>query len=114
MLQRINFLKRQRAALEFSHKYVIADHELAKAQHGQQKEAEEPTMEKKIETVLEGFDPVNDSMDRRMLYDVTGIRLYKDEFNDRDSSSSANSGDEQDQGSRQQLLDIDYAMIGTY
>ena len=64
--------------------------------------------------MFEGFDPVNDPIDRRMLYEVTGIRLYKDEFNDHDSSSSANSDDERDQGSKQQLLDIEYEMMGTY
>ena len=71
-------------------------------------------MEEKIEEVLEGFDPVNDHVDRRMLFEVTGIRLYKDEFNDRNSSSSTNSDDEQEHGSKQQLLDIEYAMMGTY
>ena len=64
--------------------------------------------------MLEGFDPVNDPMDRRVLFEVTGIRLYKDEFKDHDSSSSANSDDEQNEGSRQRLLDIDYAMMGVY
>ena len=114
MLQRIKFLKRQRTALDYSHKYVITDHEVAKAQQVQNRTAEEPTTDKRIETVLKGFDPVNDSMDRRMLFEVTGIRLYKDEFNEDYSSSSTNSEGEQDQGSKQQLLEIDYAMIGTY
>ena len=49
--------------------------------------------------------------DRRLLFEVTGIRLYKDEFNDQDSSSSANSDEERDEGYKQQLLDIDYAMM---
>ena len=52
-----------------------------------------------------------DPTDRRVLFEVTGIRLYKDEFKDQDSASS---DDEGDQGSKQQLLDIDYAMMGTY
>ena len=64
--------------------------------------------------VLTGFDPVSDQMDRRVLFEVTGIRLYKDEFKDQGSSSSAESDDEPDQGSQQQLLDIDYAMMGHY
>ena len=64
--------------------------------------------------MLDGFDPANDPIDRRMLFEVTGIRLYKDEFNGQDSSSSASSGDEGEFGSRKQLLDIDYALMGTY
>ena len=114
MLQRFNFLKRQRTALDYSHRYVIADHEVAKAQQEVQTEAEEPTAEERIAKVLEGFDPVNDPMDRLVLFEVTGARLYKDEFKDRNSTSSASSDDERDQGSNQQLLDIDYAMMGTY
>ena len=99
MLQSIKILKRQRIALDFSHKYVISDHEVSKAQQELQTETEDTTAEEKIEKFLEGFDPVNVPMDRLMLYLVTGIRLYMDEFNDQDSSSSANSDDERDQGS---------------
>ena len=64
--------------------------------------------------MLSGFDPVSDQMDRRVLFEVTGIRLYKDEFKDQESSSSANSDDENDWGTKEQLLDIDYAMMGDY
>ena len=111
MLHRINFIKRQRTALNYSYKYVITDHDVAQALGGNQREAEEPTAEKKIETVLSGFDPGSDLTDRRLLYEVTGIRLYKEEFNDHDSSSSASSDEERDAGKNQQLLDIDYAMM---
>jgi len=38
--------------------------------------------------ILEGFDPENDKMDRRILYEVTGLSLIKDEFLDEDSSDS--------------------------
>lgn len=64
--------------------------------------------------MLSGFDPVSDQMDRRVLFEITGIRLYKDEFKDQEISSSANTDDENDYGSQQQLLDIDYAMMGHY
>ena len=107
-------MKRQRTALDYSHKYVITDHDVSKALGGQQQEAEEPTAEKKMETVLNGFDPVSDLTDRRLLYEVTGIRLYKDEFNDYDSSGSASSDEEREGGHNQQLLDIDYAIMAQY
>ena len=38
--------------------------------------------------ILDGFDPENDKMDRRILYEVTGLLLNKDEFFDDDSSDS--------------------------
>ena len=53
-------------------------------------------------------------MDRRVLYEVTGIRLYKDEFKDHDISSSENSDEERDESHKEQLLDIDYAMMASY
>ena len=64
--------------------------------------------------MLSDFDPESDLTDRRLLFEVTGIRLYKDEFNDHDSSSSVSSDEERDQGHNQQLLDIDYAMMAQY
>ena len=85
MIHRINFVKRQRTALDYSYKYVITDHDVARDLGGKQKEIQPPSAEKKIETVLGGFDPLSDLMDRRLLFEVTGIRLYKDEFNYHDS-----------------------------
>ena len=57
---------------------------------------------------------MGDLTDRRLLYEVTGIRLYKDEFNDYDSSGSASSDEEREGGHNQQLLDIDYAIMAQY
>ena len=36
--------------------------------------------------VLNGFDPGQNEHDRRMLFEVTGMRLFRDEFQDEDSS----------------------------
>ena len=52
--------------------------------------------------MLEGFDPVNNVVDRRLLFEVTGMRLHSDEFQDGESSES-------DQGD--ELLPIDYAFM---
>ena len=38
--------------------------------------------------MIDGFDPENDFQDRRILYEVTGLRLKRDEFVDEDSSDS--------------------------
>jgi len=39
-----------------------------------------------LEALLDGFDPVASDKDRRILFEVTAQRLYKDEFLDDDSS----------------------------
>ena len=38
--------------------------------------------------MLKGFDPVGDQLDRRLLYEVTGLELIEDEFKGEDSSDS--------------------------
>ena len=58
--------------------------------------------------ILQGFNPVQNEQDRRILYEFTGMRLYKDEFRD-EASSDDEDGDEDEQGS--QLLPIDYAFM---
>ena len=39
-----------------------------------------------ISRLLEGFNPDGDDIDRRLLYDVTGLRIDPDEFKDESSS----------------------------
>jgi len=46
--------------------------------------------------VVDGFDPLTSVEDRRILFEVTGMRLYRDEF--RDQNSSDESDEEEDEG----------------
>ena len=45
---------------------------------------------------LEGFSPETDLVDRRLLYDVTGIRIIEDEFMDTSSDDSGSNADDID------------------
>ena len=38
--------------------------------------------------MLEGFEPVSDKLDRRLLYEVTALELFENEFKGEDSSDS--------------------------
>ena len=49
---------------------------------------EEPSVD--MDAMLDGFDPEGDVMDRRLLYEVTGLRMYKNEFRDEGSSEGEN------------------------
>lgn len=57
---------------------------------------------------MEGFDPDNNEQDRRMLYEVTGMRLNRDEFLDEDSQDSC--GDEDGE----ELLPSDFVFMDRY
>ena len=60
------------------------------------------------EQVIEGFDLLNNEQDRRILYEVLGLRIYRDEFKDDESSDSL--GDDTDP-----LTEFDLALIyGNY
>ena len=60
------------------------------------------------EQVIEGFDLLNNEQDRRILYEVLGLRIYRDEFKDDESSDSL--GDDTDP-----LTEFDLAlMYGNY
>ena len=45
-----------------------------------------------IDELLDGFEPLGDTslneLDRRLLFEVAGLELFKDEFNGDDSSDS--------------------------
>ena len=88
LLHKINFLARQRRAVNFSHKYVISDRDLAR---GEPPEPDAVGATEPLEVaakVLDGFDPEASEKDRLILYEVSGLRLYLDEFQDSDSSDS--------------------------
>ena len=79
LLHKAFFFARQRRAVNHSHKYVIADRDIMATQNEdpqEQKAPEDPAV--LAQKILEGFDPENDKMDRRILYEVTGLALIKD------------------------------------
>ena len=57
---------------------------------------------------MEGFDPKNNAQDRRMLFEVTGMRLFRDEFQQEDSSDS------DEEFNFEELLPSDYAMMDRF
>lgn len=70
---------------------MIADSDLLEAARSESQFEEQETSEDRealTQKILLGFDPENDRMDRRILYEVTGLTLVKDEFLDDESSDS--------------------------
>ena len=61
--------------------------------------------------IMEGFDPENDKMDRRILYEVTGLALIKDEFLDEDSSDSDEELPLEDDGNDPQYYAFNYRQV---
>ena len=60
--------------------------------------------EMNAEQLLEGFDPLNDPQDRRILFEVTGMRIYESEFHDEETSDSEGE-------SREVAQPFDYAFM---
>ncbi len=58
-----------------------------------------------LDEMLAVFDPETDERDRRILFEVTNVRLDETEFRERDSSDSSDSPDS-DSGLNNMLLDI--------
>ena len=88
LLHKTFFFARQRRAVNHSHKYVIHDKDLKAVATKTAETAAPVDPEVLTAKILDGFDPDNDKMDRRILYEVTGLTLIKDEFIDDDSSDS--------------------------
>ena len=109
LIHKANFLSRQRKAINYCHKYVITDLDVVKdaiAAKKEQSKKEDQAVQAQI--LVEGFDVMKNEQDRRILYEVLGMRIYRDEFMDEDSSDSQ--GED-----REPLLPIDYAfMYGNY
>ena len=85
ILHKSFFKKRQRQAVAYSHNYVIkADDKLGGA--SVQVGADQMTEAQKIEVMLDGFEPETDSVDRRLLFEITGYQLREGEFADEGTS----------------------------
>ena len=110
LIQKSTFIARQRKAIDYSHKYIVTDIDVEREEANAAKKdsPEKLDWNARAETVIEGFDVVNDAHDRRILFEVNGMRIYRDEFNDEDSSDSQ--GED-----KEPFLLIDYAfMYGNY
>ena len=62
-----------------------------------------------VAKVLDGFDPAGNMQDRRMLYEVTGMRLDREDF-----QNEAHSSDSEGAEQAEELLLIDYAMMDRF
>ena len=107
LLHKINFLSRQRHALDYSHKYVITNRDLSRAtavaaadkfasferRRKRQALLVRPAVDVQAQKdqVLRDFDPAMNENDRRILFEVTGMRLDKDDFRDGESSNETDS-----------------------
>ena len=83
LLHKMNLLARQRRAVKYTSKYVITVNDTKRTSKPSNEDESDADDTAKV---LEGFDPLNNEIDRRMLFEVTGMRLRNNEFLD-DSSS---------------------------
>ena len=73
---------------------MISDKDILPSNKKSSKRGKESKKEKAlmIDELLDGFEPLGDTslneLDRRLLFEVAGLELFKDEFNGDDSSDS--------------------------
>ena len=70
-VNKMRFNSRQRLAVNYSRKFVILDHDIKAARD----EAAVIPERDSLKRVTEDFDPENNDTDRRLLYQITGLRL---------------------------------------
>ncbi len=89
MIHKASFNARQRKSFDYFNKYVVTDRDI-KIADLKKKEKKKRDLAKKVDTtelLVDGFDPEHSQTDRRILYEVTRLRLIDDEFKDDDDSS---------------------------
>ena len=89
MIHKVIFNTRQRKTINHFRKYIITENDIEKVKKRKNFKVQknlyvDPYRE--FQKLWDGFDPFEDKWDRRMLYEVTGIRLDKNEFRESDTS----------------------------
>ena len=80
LVNKTNFFSRQRHAVNYSRKFVISDHDISSVSHTT---AVIPFEDESHRfKLVEGFDPDGNKTDRRLLYEITGLRMRQDEVTD--------------------------------
>ena len=110
ILHKDNFLARQRAAIDHSHKFVITDEDVAKSHEKASNEKIVESAEVRQAKIINGFDPENNEQDRRILYEVLGMRIYSHEFLDEGSSSDFTQNEEEEEP----MLQINSSALESY
>ena len=86
-------LARQRRAVKYSRKYVISNKDIQEQREGTKVNHYSRDSSVSAESLLRSFDPDSQEADRRLIYEITGLRLNADEFAGQDSSFSDDEGD---------------------
>ena len=93
MIHKVIFMKRQRRTVSHFSKYVIKDADIERlAQSRKKSQVYQESLPLQFKKICSSFDPEDNKWDRRLLYEVTGIRLYDNEFRESDSSDEDGGG----------------------
>lgn len=89
-LHKLRFKARQRRAVSFFSKYLLTEKDVDDAQNaasGAGDAAVEEVLNYPIQKLYEEFEPERDPWDKRLLYEVTGLRLNEQDYRGDDTSS---------------------------
>ena len=84
-LHKLHLLPRQRRAIDSSRHFVVTNEDIDK---------EKPERYDKINIMadVDGFDPLDNAADRRLLFEVAAIRLNGEDFKDETSQEDTDGG----------------------
>lgn len=84
LVHKVILSARQRKAVNFGQQFVIADCDIENLQEFQEDD-DDAQKEGDFAMVLHGFNPEQIDIDRRILFELTGIRLNQAEFSEDDA-----------------------------
>ena len=84
VLHKVLFKTRQRRTVGYFRRYVITENDLPKGSDVKKIGVIDPF--EKFKKLYRHFDPENDKWDRRLLFEVTGVRIDEQEFRESDTS----------------------------
>ena len=80
-LAKLKLTRRQRLTIEFFKRYSVEMKDVDKNSFS----LKETKKGMSIETMINGLEPEHDAADRRLLFDVTGIKLDENDYQDESS-----------------------------
>ncbi len=88
-LHKLRFKARQRRAVSFFSKYLLTEKDVDDAQNASEPGliGTEQALHFPIEKIYQDFEPEEDPWDKRLLYEVTGLRLNENDYRGDDTSS---------------------------
>ena len=83
-LAQLQLTRRQRLTVEFFRKYAVLPKDIKRLRDGKEKHVRGLS----VDSIVKGLHPHDNAIDRRILFELAGVRLDEDEFREESSFES--------------------------